>query len=289
MKKIAVIHDLSGLGKCSLTAAIPVISAMGVQACPLPTAVLSNQTGYGSFFCDDYTDRMEQIMKEWKKIGFQPDGIYTGFLAGDEQVEVILKFTELFCTENTHILIDPVMGDQGRVCKIYSQSLCEKMRILVRKADVITPNLTEALLLLFGEAEMKRRMKNYAGISKNKMLEEIELIGKELAEKFNLKALVITGVDVQDEDAIQKIGNLVVENGEVKWFFSIKEGGSYSGTGDLFASVISAGIIKGISMKECVEKAMDFISSAIHATVLEKTDRNAGVCFEKYLGMLTDM
>ena len=96
MKKIAVIHDLSGLGKCSLTAAIPVISAMGVQACPLPTAVLSNQTGYGSFFWDDYTDRMEQIMKEWKKMDFRPDGLYTGFLAGDEQVEVILKFTELF-------------------------------------------------------------------------------------------------------------------------------------------------------------------------------------------------
>ena len=84
MKKIAVIHDLSGLGKCSLTAAIPVISAMGVQACPLPTAVLSNQTGYGSFFWDDYTDRMEQIMKEWKKMDFRPDGLYTGFLVGDE-------------------------------------------------------------------------------------------------------------------------------------------------------------------------------------------------------------
>ena len=205
MKKIAVIHDLSGLGKCSLTAAIPVISAMGVQACPLPTAVLSNQTGYGSFFWDDYTDRMEQIMKEWKKMDFRPDGLYTGFLAGDEQVEVILKFTELFCTEETQILIDPVMGDQGAVYKTYSSALCEKMRTLVRKADVITPNLTEALLLLYGEEEMKKRMKSYAGMKREQMLEEIRQIGKTLAGEFDLDSLVITGVDVEEEDGILKM------------------------------------------------------------------------------------
>ena len=148
MKKIAVIHDLSGMGKCSLTAAIPVISAMGVQACPLPTAILSNQTGYGSYFWDDYTDRMEQIMDEWKKMGFRPDGVYTGFLGDARQVDVILKFVDTFCTETTHILVDPVMGDQGKVYKTYSEELCEKMRILVQHATVITPNITEALLLL---------------------------------------------------------------------------------------------------------------------------------------------
>ena len=113
MKKIAVIHDLSGLGKCSLTAAIPVISAMGVQACPLPTAILSNQTGYGSYFWDDYTDRMELIMDEWKKMGFKPDGVYTGFLGDARQVDLILKFVDMFCTEGTHILVDPVMGDNA--------------------------------------------------------------------------------------------------------------------------------------------------------------------------------
>ena len=289
MKKIAVIHDLSGLGKCSLTAAIPVISAMGVQACPLPTAVLSNQTGYGSIFWDDYTDRMEQIMKEWKKMDFRPDGLYTGFLAGDEQVEVILKFTELFCTEETQILIDPVMGDQGAVYKTYSSALCEKMRTLVRKADVITPNLTEALLLLYGKEEMKKRMKSYAGMKREQMLEEIRQIGKTLAGEFDLDSLVITGVDVEEEDGILKMGNLVVENGETRWFFSIKEGGSYSGTGDLFASVLSAGMVKGISMKVCVEKAIAFLSGGIHDAVVEGTDRNDGICFEKYLGMLTDL
>lgn len=286
MKKIAVIHDLSGLGKCSLTAAIPVISAMGVQACPLPTAILSNQTGYGSYFWDDYTDRMELIMDEWKKTGFTPDGVYTGFLGDARQVDVILKFVDMFCTEMTHILVDPVMGDQGKVYKTYSEELCEKMRILVQHATVITPNITEALLLLYGEEKMKKQMELFSGMKEEQLLGEIEKLGKTLAYHFRLESIVITGVDILCSDGSMKMGNLVVEKNEAAWYFSVKEGGSYSGTGDLFASVLSAGMVKGISMKECVQKAIAFLSGAIHDAVLEGTDRNDGVCFEKYLKML---
>ena len=111
MKKIAVLNDLSGLGKCSLTAAIPVISVMGIQACPLPTAVLSCQTGFPSYFCDDYTDRMDKFMDEWKNLDFQPDGIYTGFLADAAQADKVVSFIEQFGGENVKILVDPVMGD----------------------------------------------------------------------------------------------------------------------------------------------------------------------------------
>ena len=200
MKKIAVIHDLSGMGKCSLTAAIPVISAMGVQACPLPTAILSNQTGYGSYFWDDYTDRMEQIMDEWKKMGFRPDGVYTGFLGDARQVDVILKFVDMFCTEMTHILVDPVMGDQGKVYKTYSEELCEKMRILVQHATVITPNITEALLLLYGEEKMKKQMELFSGMKEEQLLGEIEKLGKTLAYHFRLESIVITGVDILCSD-----------------------------------------------------------------------------------------
>ena len=124
MKKIAVIQDMSGLGKCSLTAAIPVISAMGVQACPLPTAILSNQTGYDSYFYDDYTGHMDEFIKEWKKQNFVPDGIYTGFIASEHQVDNILRFIQEFAVEGTQILVDPVMGDNGSVYKTYSHSLC---------------------------------------------------------------------------------------------------------------------------------------------------------------------
>ena len=155
MKKIAVINDLSGLGKCSLTAAIPVISVMGVQACPLPTAVLSNQTGYESYFCEDFTEHMEPYMEQWKKRGFFPDGIYTGFLSDDKQADRILKFMDAFAGKDTLILTDPVMGDDGAVYPIYTEELRSRFCELTRRSYVITPNLTEALLLLYGKEKME--------------------------------------------------------------------------------------------------------------------------------------
>lgn len=286
MKKIAVIQDLSGLGKCSLTAAIPVISVMGVQAVPLPTAVLSNQTGYPSYYCDDYTEHMEQIMTEWEKRKFSPDGIYTGFLADEEQADKILDFFQRFRTENTMVLVDPVMGDNGRAYGIYTEGLREKMLQLVGNAHVITPNLTEALLLLYGKEGMEKRYASLLELDGRKRLEQIGNIGEQLKKEYGLQAAVITGVESQAELCVHQMGNLVVENGHSSWCFAPKIGGSYSGTGDLFASVLSAGLVKEMSMMSCVELAVNFLSKAIAQTVQEGTDRNDGVCFEAYLGEL---
>ena len=286
MKKIAVIQDLSGLGKCSLTAAIPVISVMGVQAVPLPTAVLSNQTGYPSYYCDDYTEHMEQIMTEWEKRKFSPDGIYTGFLADEEQADKILDFFQRFRTENTMVLVDPVMGDNGRAYGIYTEGLREKMLQLVGNAHVITPNLTEALLLLYGKEGMEKRYASLLELDGRKRLEQIGKIGEQLKKEYGLQAAVITGVESQAELCVHQMGNLVVENGHSSWCFAPKIGGSYSGTGDLFASVLSAGLVKEMSMMSCVERAVNFLSKAIAQTVQEGTDRNDGVCFEAYLGEL---
>ena len=286
MKKIAVIQDLSGLGKCSLTAAIPVISVMGVQAVPLPTAVLSNQTGYPSYYCDDYTEHMEQIMTEWEKRKFSPDGIYTGFLADEEQADKILDFFQRFRTENTMVLVDPGMGDNGRAYGIYTEGLREKMLQLVGNAHVITPNLTEALLLLYGKEGMEKRYASLLELDGRKRLEQIGKIGEQLKKEYGLQAAVITGVESQAELCVHQMGNLVVENGHSSWCFAPKIGGSYSGTGDLFASVLSAGLVKEMSMMSCVELAVNFLSKAIAQTVQEGTDRNDGVCFEAYLGEL---
>ena len=286
MKKIAVIQDLSGLGKCSLTAAIPVISVMGVQAVPLPTAVLSNQTGYPSYYCDNYTEHMEQIMTEWEKRKFSPDGIYTGFLADEEQADKILDFFQRFRTENTMVLVDPVMGDNGRAYGIYTEGLREKMLQLVGNAHVITPNLTEALLLLYGKEGMEKRYASLLELDGRKRLEQIGKIGEQLKKEYGLQAAVITGVESQAELCVHQMGNLVVENGHSSWCFAPKIGGSYSGTGDLFASVLSAGLVKEMSMMHCVELAVNFLSKAIAQTVQEGTDRNDGVCFEAYLGEL---
>ena len=284
MKKIAVIQDLSGLGKCSLTAAIPVISVMGVQAVPLPTAVLSNQTGYPSYYCDDYTEHMEQIMREWEKRKFSPDGIYTGFLADEDQVDKILDFLRRFCGVNTMVLVDPVMGDNGSAFGIYTEKLREKMIRLVRSSQVITPNLTEALLLLYGREEMEKKYAELFATKGEERLKHIGRLGELLIEEYGLKAAVITGIEYIKGEL--QIGNLVVENGHVSWCFAPKTGGSYSGTGDLFASVLSAGLVKGMSMMDCVQLAVNFLSKAIAESVKEGTDRNDGVCFEKFLGEL---
>lgn len=285
MKKIAVLNDLSGMGKCSLTAAIPVISAMGIQACPLPTAVLSAQTGFPSYYCDDYTDRMDAIMEEWKKMDFYPDGIYTGFLADARQADKAVEFIEQFAKEDTKILIDPVMGDNGEEYPIYTEALCEKMRILVRRATVITPNLTEALLLLYGAQRAHVLWKELSLMDEERLLKFTESTGKELSKEFDTE-VVITGIDLPARENHQEIGNLICQDGVQTWVSTVKEGGSYSGTGDLFASVLSAGMVKGMDTVDSVRKAVKFLSKGIHDAVLEGTDRNEGICFERYLSEL---
>ena len=285
MKKIAVLNDLSGMGKCSLTAAIPVISVMGIQACPLPTAVLSAQTGFPSYYCDDYTDRMDAIMEEWKKMDFYPDGIYTGFLADARQADKAVEFIEQFAKEDTKILIDPVMGDNGEEYPIYTEALCEKMRFLVRRATVITPNLTEALLLLYGARRAHVLWKELSLMDEERLLKFTESTGKELSKEFDTE-VVITGIDLPARENHQEMGNLICKDGVQTWVSTVKEGGSYSGTGDLFASVLSAGMVKGKDTVDSVRKAVKFLSKGIHDAVLEGTDRNEGICFERYLSEL---
>lgn len=285
MKKIAVLNDLSGMGKCSLTAAIPVISVMGIQACPLPTAVLSAQTGFLSYYCDDYTDRMDAIMEEWKKMDFYPDGIYTGFLADARQADKAVEFIEQFAKEDTKILIDPVMGDNGEEYPIYTEALCEKMRFLVRRATVITPNLTEALLLLYGAQRAHVLWKELSLMDEERLLKFTESTGKELSKEFDTE-VVITGIDLPARENHQEMGNLICKDGVQTWVSTVKEGGSYSGTGDLFASVLSAGMVKGMDTVDSVRKAVKFLSKGIHDAVLEGTDRNEGICFERYLSEL---
>lgn len=285
MKKIAVLNDLSGMGKCSLTAAIPVISVMGIQACPLPTAVLSAQTGFPSYYCDDYTDRMDAIMEEWKKMDFYPDGIYTGFLADARQADKAVEFIEQFAKEDTKILIDPVMGDNGEEYPIYTEALCEKMRFLVRRATVITPNLTDALLLLYGAQRAHVLWKELSLMDEERLLKFTESTGKELSKEFDTE-VVITGIDLPARENHQEMGNLICKDGVQTWVSTVKEGGSYSGTGDLFASVLSAGMVKGMDTVDSVRKAVKFLSKGIHDAVLEGTDRNEGICFERYLSEL---
>ena len=288
-KKIALINDLTGFGRCSTAVMAPIVSAMNIQAVAVPTAILSAHTQFPTYYFDDYTDRMKDYIQTYKDLKLDFDAISTGFLGSEQQVDIVLDFIRHFKTDRNFVIVDPVMGDYGKLYRTYTKEMCDKMKELVRYADIITPNLTEALLLLYGEEGMKERMKALSDMEETQLLKEIEKYGRDLTQRFGLEAIVITGVEVSGSDGRARMGNLVLEKEKADWCFSVKEGGSYSGTGDLLASVLSAGVVRGIPMKACVEKAVEFLGGAIHDAVEEGTDRNDGVCFEKYLGILTQI
>lgn len=280
-KKAVLINDLSGLGKCSLTAAIPVLSVMGIQACPMPTAVLTSQTGFKSFYCNDCTDKLDYYTEEWKKLGFQPDGIYTGFLSSEKQVDKILNFINSFETENTLVLVDPVMGDGGRTYSLFTDTLACKMKKLVAAADVITPNLTECCILC--DIDYCEFVKNAESPD---FIDRIAELGKALLKRYGVKIVIITGIEHKDSDGTIRVLNLVASDEEVFCVSCKKIGGSYSGTGDLFASVIFSGLLRGDSLRDTVNLAVNFIETSLHDTVNLGIDRNEGIEFEKNLNLL---
>ena len=146
-KKIAAINDFCGFGRCSLAVSLPIISAMGLQCCPLPTAVFSNHTGYDSFWHTDFTAHMDAYMEQWERLELHFDGILTGFLGPPEQIGFVCRFMERFKAKDTVTVIDPVMGDDGALYATYSPELANNMAQLLQYADILTPNLTEACII----------------------------------------------------------------------------------------------------------------------------------------------
>lgn len=279
MKKVAVIQDMSSFGKCSLTAAIPVLSVMGVQACPLPTAILTAQTAYDSYYCKDLTSEMDQFIVEWEKMNETFDGIHTGFVTGEQQVDNIMHFLATFQTKETMLLVDPVMGDMGDLYKMYTSRLLERMQALVKQATIITPNITECCLLTGIPYE---KLHNYH--EEKSFLQAVEEAGQVLNAQTGAQ-VVITGV-TPPQTAEPYIGNLFVDANHSFYNKQPFNGQSYSGTGDLFASVLMGGLLRGQTLKDTVQLAERFLSAAIAETSIQQIPTKAGVHFEKHLGML---
>ncbi len=182
-KRIALVNDVTGFGRCSVAVELPLISALKVQACPLPTAILSCHTGFPTHFLDDYTDRMRPYMEDWQKNGVQFDGICTGFLGSAQQIEIVADFIRMFKQPGTRVMVDPVMGDYGRLYSSYTQEMCERMKQLLALADIVTPNLTEACRLLDRPYPEDGRME----------AQELEYMAAELADR-GPSQVVITGL-----------------------------------------------------------------------------------------------
>lgn len=269
-KKIAVINDMSGFGRCSLAVAIPIISVMKIQCCPVLTSIFSNHTGFESFFFEDYTDRMQPYIEEWKKLGLTFNGISTGFLGSREQIQIVLRFIEDFGTETNVIVVDPVMGDYGKPYPTYTPEMCSEMKKLVTHADILTPNLTEACILTDREYHE----------DKWRQAEIIEL-ARTLGE-MGPEKIVITGIP-QGEF----IANLCYEKGkEPKFLRTHKVGTSRSGTGDVFASIIVSDAVNGVDFQTSVRKASRFVKKCIIRSIEMDLPLTDGVCFEELLATL---
>ncbi|MGN0452433.1 MAG: PfkB family carbohydrate kinase [Ruminococcus sp.] len=260
MKKCAVINDISGFGKCSLTASIPVMSAMGIQVNPVVTGVFSNQTGYDSFEYTDLTDMLPQITRQWSRLSPHFDGILTGFLLCAKQYEHVIEFIETFKQQDTLFLADPVMADDGVIYDTYTAEMIEGVKELCSKADIITPNLTE-LRILSGE-------------------DDIMLAGEKLLSS-GIKTVIVTGVVEDEKMANYVFSDSAVKKHETEFIRSATQGGSFSGTGDIFSSFVMGKILNGASAFDAAAQAADFICKAIKASDIK--NRNDGIDFEPFL------
>ncbi len=269
-KRVAAIHDISGIGKCSLTAAIPIISAAGIETAVMPTAVLSTHTGdMKGYTYRDLTSDMVPFAKHWSSLGVKFDGIYSGFLGSTEQVDIVCDFIDDFRNDNTVVIVDPAMADGGKMYKTFDDSFAKEMICLCKKADIIVPNITEAAFLLDMEYKEAPHTKEY-----------IESLLSGLIDLGPSK-VVLTGVSFTDND----IGCAVKcrYNKEIVYFTSEKYDGIYYGTGDIFASALTGAYLRGKDIFHSASIALGFTCGAIKRTFEAGTDTRLGVNFEQGL------
>ncbi|MEA4993294.1 Pyridoxine kinase [bioreactor metagenome] len=269
--RIAAIHDLSGFGRCSLTVALPILSAMGAQCCPLPTAFLSTHTGgFQDFTFLDMTDEMTRAAAHWKSLDLRFDAIYSGFLGSARQIGVVEEFFYDFRQPNTLTVVDPVMGDHGMVYKTYTSEMCDGMARLALLADVITPNLTEAALLLklpLGELPSPRET-----------VERLSLDGK--------RSVVLTGVSMSPGMTGAMCFDAKTGRAEpVQTDFVAHE---FHGTGDVFASVLTGALMQEKPLIAAAMLAAKFVRACAERTAAAELPMREGVEFEPLLGYLSE-
>ncbi len=274
VKKVAAIHDLSGFGRASLTAIIPILSSMGVQVCPLPTAILSNHTGgFENFSFVDFTDHMQEYIDQWKALNLDFDCIYSGFLGSERQIQIVSDFIDDFSTPDNMVVVDPVLGDNGALYSTMTDELVSGMRKLVAKADIITPNFTEVSLLLgepYEEKTTDEKMK--------KWLKRLSDMGPEI--------VVATSVPDQGEG---KDTNVVAYDRSCDTYWKIQcryIPASYPGTGDAYTSVMIGSLLDGDSLPIALDKGVQFITQAIKASYGFDYPNREGVLLEKVLEIL---
>jgi pyridoxine kinase len=299
-KQVAAIHDISGFGRCSLTVALPVLSAVGIQTSVIPTAVLSTHTGgFTGFTYRDLTSDILPIAEHWGSLGLRFDAIYTGFLGSVEQVGLVVEAVRLLRGERTIVVVDPVMADFGKLYTIFDESFPGAMRELCAEADVIVPNLTEAALLTgdpyregpFGEPEVKRMLRSLAGIGRDGFGGGVGRDGGgdgggSGGPGGRGLSVVLTGVTYDDAPDVIGAASYDASSGGFAYSGEKRIEPMYHGTGDVFASVLTAALVSGSPLAAACDAAVRYTVESISRTKSAGTDNRHGVDFESGLSSL---
>lgn len=274
MKRILTIQDVSCVGKCSLTVALPIISCFGVEAAVMPTAVLSTHTQFKGFTFRDLTSDMTDITDHWKNLGITFDGLYTGYLGSFEQLKIVEGIFDDFKTENNFVLVDPVMADNGKLYTGFDLNFAKNMATLCGKADVIVPNLTEACFML-GEEYIE---KGYSEEYIRNLLHKLVGLGA--------KKALLTGVSFNDED----LGVYGYDSVKKEYFSYYRKRlpAAFHGTGDIFASSLCGAMAMGKDFEEAMKIAVDYTVKCIEITLNTPDHVNYGVEFEKAIPYLIE-
>lgn len=270
VKKVAAVHDLSGVGRVSLMMVIPILSTMGFEVCPLPTAILSNHTQYPTFSFLDLTDEMVKIVKAWKELKAKFDTIYTGYLGSARQNHVVQDFIADFRQKDTLVVVDPVLGDNGKLYANMTDEMVKEMHSLAVRADVVTPNLTELFYLL--DLPYKTQCTD----------EEIKDYLKRLSDK-GPEISIVTGVPVLGDTKKTSVYAYSRFNDQYWKVTCSYLPAHYPGTGDAFASVVTGALMQGDSLPLALDRATQFILQAIRATFGYRYDSREGILLEKVL------
>ena len=277
-KKLAMINDFCGFGRCSLTVSIPIVSAMGVQACPVPTAIFSNHTAYESFYKHDMTPSLDSYLSEWKKLDLKFNAILSGYLASPEQIDITSRFSRDFLSPDGIFILDPVMGDNGRLYSAYSPDMLRLMKELLKSSDVATPNLTESCFMT------DTPYSEVISLKGNALNECLGGMAETLSHRMRngCGRVVISGIE-----SGCYIGNYIYEAGSHRLIRMKKSGASRCGTGDIFSAVISAALVRRSTLDEAVALAARFIRKCISVSDSYNIPLTDGVAFEDVLYMLT--
>lgn len=281
LKRIAAVHDISGVGKCSLTVALPVISAAGVECAALPTALLSTHTGeFSGFTFLDLSGELLPIAEHWKREGIAFDGVYSGYLASPGQARLLESVISELRNEDTLIIIDPVMADNGAFYSSFDGEMCEAFRHLCSIADVVTPNITEAALLTGMEYKSPPHDEGYI----LRLLKGLIALGPRIAAVTGVcptrgENAAVTGVCPHGGNEVG-VAVLVSGNDTPSLVLRPRREGVFYGTGDLFASAFSALLVRGADVADALAVSVELVGESIERTITRGVPRRLGVDFE---------